>query len=129
MLAVLSGHQLRRGRDRVARAAGGLAAAPGRTLRRRRRDHRELGERLVRAARGELRRLEERCTGLQRVAAQLAPDRVLARGFSITRTAGGELLRRPAQTAAGERIVTVLAGGTLTSRVEPATNEESSGKS
>ena len=80
----------------------------------------------MRAARGELRRLEERCAGLQRVAVQLAPERVLARGFSITRTAGGELLRRPAQTAIGERIVTVLAGGTLTSRVEP---EEDSGAS
>jgi exodeoxyribonuclease VII large subunit len=127
VLAVLSGHQLARGRDRLSRAAGGLGAAPARTLRRRGRDRRELGARLVRAARAELRRLGERCTGLQRVAAQLAPERVLARGFSITRTAAGELLRRPAQTTPGARIITVLAGGTLTSRVEPATTEEGSG--
>jgi exodeoxyribonuclease VII large subunit len=77
-----------------------------------------LGDRLVRAARAELRRVEERRAGLARVAEGLAPERVLARGFSVTRAAGGELLRHPRQVAAGARIVTRLAGGTLASRVE-----------
>ena len=126
LLAVLGGHLLARSRDRAERGAGRLLAAAPRALRRRGRDRHLLGERLTRAARAQLRRLDERCAGLARVAAQLSPERVLARGFSLTRTAGGELLRRPYQVSAGERIVTRLAGGTLSSRVE-AEAEEAAG--
>jgi exodeoxyribonuclease VII large subunit len=118
LLAALAGRGLSRGQHRVSRAAGALATAAPRTVRRRDRDRVELAERLVRAARAELRRVEERCAGLARVAAQLAPERVLARGFSITRGASGALLRQPGQASAGERIVTRLTGGVLASRVE-----------
>lgn len=124
LLARFAGHRLARGGDRVERGAGALLAAVPRLLRRRRRSRAELGERIARAARAELRRLEERCTGMARVATQLAPERVLARGFSITRTAEGELLRRPGQVAPGDRLLTRLAGGTLASRVEAASGQE-----
>ncbi|HXT22696.1 MAG TPA: exodeoxyribonuclease VII large subunit, partial [Thermoanaerobaculia bacterium] len=124
LLAVLAGHNLARSRDRAERDAGRLLAAAPRALRRRGRDRQTLGERIARAARGRLRQLDERCVGLSRVAAQLSPDRVLARGFSLTHTAGGELLRRPGQVTAGDCIVTRVAGGTLSSRVETQVEQE-----
>ncbi|HWC68837.1 MAG TPA: exodeoxyribonuclease VII large subunit [Acidimicrobiales bacterium] len=52
----------------------------------------------------------------------LDPVHALARGWSITRTGDGHLVRRPADVAAGDELVTTLAAGTLRSRVE----EESS---
>ncbi len=60
-----------------------------------------------------------RLDGLARLALQLAPERTLERGFSITRDGTGRLLRRPDQVAPGDRLTTRLAGGDLTSRVEP----------
>ena len=76
-----------------------------------------LGERIAAAARGRLREGRARVEGLGRLATQLGPERTLARGFSITRDAAGALLRDPARVAAGQRITTHLAGGTLASRV------------
>jgi exodeoxyribonuclease VII large subunit len=76
------------------------------------------GRRLVGLARG--RQAPARAThhGIARRAVQLAPERTLDRGYSITRTAAGALVRSPDQVAAGDRLATRLAGGTLTSRVE-----------
>ncbi len=45
------------------------------------------------------------------------PARTLARGWSITRTADGHLVRHPDQVSTGETLVTTLAGGTTHSRV------------
>ncbi|HEV8630950.1 MAG TPA: exodeoxyribonuclease VII large subunit, partial [Thermoanaerobaculia bacterium] len=118
LLVAVAGKGLARGDDRLRRNAWALAAAAPRTLQRRRRARRALGERLVRAGRAELRGVAERCAGLERVTAQLAPERVLARGFSITRTAAGPLLRRVSEALAGERLLTSLADGTVASRVE-----------
>jgi exodeoxyribonuclease VII large subunit len=106
----------------MVRVRGALTAVAPRRLARRRRDRLELGGRIARAARAELRRLDEKCSGLARVAHELSPERVLARGFSITRTEAGQLVRGVGQAPAGERIVTRLASGTLRSRVE--TSEE-----
>ena len=69
-------------------------------------------------ARGHLREARATLQGVERLCVQLAPERTLERGFSLTRNAAGQLLRDPAQVAAGERITTRVAGGTLTSRVE-----------
>ncbi|HOW98241.1 MAG TPA: exodeoxyribonuclease VII large subunit, partial [Kiritimatiellia bacterium] len=57
---------------------------------------------------------------LRRLAASLkalSPDAVLERGFSITRSADGRVLRDAARVAAGERISTKLHRGTLESEV------------
>ena len=63
-----------------------------------------------------------RCTAqLERLQASLAglePTAVLARGYSITRTAGGEVLRSAAQAHEGDRIFTTLAQGSLQSKVK-----------
>ncbi|MDQ3782034.1 MAG: exodeoxyribonuclease VII large subunit [Actinomycetota bacterium] len=45
------------------------------------------------------------------------PDRILARGWSVTRAAG-TLVRSPADVAAGDRLVTTTAGGDIDSVVE-----------
>ena len=49
----------------------------------------------------------------------LDPVNVLARGWSITRTADGRLVRDPADVAVGDLLTTELARGALRSRVEP----------
>jgi exodeoxyribonuclease VII large subunit len=43
---------------------------------------------------------------------------VLERGYTITRTADGRVVRTPADTVVGDEIVTELAQGRITSRVE-----------
>lgn len=76
------------------------------------------GERLALAARGRLRETATRLQGIERLCAQLAPERPLQRGYSITRTATGAVVRHPDQVAAGETVLTQLSQGSLTSRVE-----------
>ena len=56
--------------------------------------------------------------GIERLAHEIAPQRTLERGFSITRGAGGRVLRAARPRRRPARITTQLAGGTLTSRVE-----------
>jgi exodeoxyribonuclease VII large subunit len=52
----------------------------------------------------------------------LDPARVLARGWSITRSADGRVLRSPGDVAPGDALVTLLAGGEVRSTVD--TTEE-----
>ena len=49
----------------------------------------------------------------------LDPVNVLARGWSITRTADGRIVRDPADVAVGDLLLTELAAGPVRSRVEP----------
>jgi exodeoxyribonuclease VII large subunit len=67
-----------------------------------------------------------RCSALlERLQATLAsvdPTAVLARGYSITRTGAGELLRDAAQVREGERLHTTLARGSLESEVRKKSN-------
>ena len=69
-------------------------------------------------ASGRLREREAVLDGLARVCSELAPTRVLERGYSITRDSEDKIVREPRQVRSGDRIVTTLAGGTLKSRVE-----------
>lgn len=118
LLGTLAGERLRHAGRGVERAGAALAAAAPRVLQRRRRELRQLVTAVARTAPLPARRAAERCAALERIAAQLAPERVLARGFSITRTAGGALLRSAAEAHPGERLLTQLADGTVGSRVE-----------
>jgi exodeoxyribonuclease VII large subunit len=79
---------------------------------------RQVGERLAGAARSRCREELLRLDGLARLCEQLAPERTLERGFSLTRDAAGRLLRRPDQVAPGDLLTTRLTGGDLRSRVE-----------
>ncbi len=67
-------------------------------------------------------RLFERFTAQVNVAhksiASLDPTAVLGRGYSITRSAGGALLRDASKASVGERIVTTLAKGIVESEVK-----------
>jgi exodeoxyribonuclease VII large subunit len=125
---------------RLDRLAASLGRAARRALREAEGERRELGRRLARAAprtlervaraldveawrlvgaaRGRLDAERARLDGRARLVATLAPARTLARGFSITRDADGALVRDPAAVPAGGRLVTTLARGTITSRVE-----------
>ncbi len=76
------------------------------------------GSAVVDRARGRLREASLEVEGLARLCAQLAPERTLARGFSITRTTHGAVVRRPEQVKSGDRLIHQLAGGALASRVE-----------
>lgn len=93
------------------------AAAPRRTSGALR-EHRRLAERIAAEGRGRVREMEATLRGLSRLAAQLGPEQTLERGYSITRDSAGVLVRTADQVPPGERIVTRLSRGELTSRVE-----------
>jgi exodeoxyribonuclease VII large subunit len=63
-------------------------------------------------------RCEEQVIGWRRLLAAYDVDRQLERGYSLTVTADGVLVRRPGDLAAGQRIVTRLAGGSVRSTVD-----------
>jgi exodeoxyribonuclease VII large subunit len=89
------------------------------------RDQRRLAEGLARAGRRRVELAAERCAALARLAAQLDPQRVLQRGFSITRGPGGAVLRAAGGAVPGTLIRTQLAAGELSSRVEEIGGRES----
>jgi exodeoxyribonuclease VII large subunit len=60
--------------------------------------------------------MDGRLDGISRLCSQLAPERTLERGFTLTRDAQGRLLRRPDQVAAGDTIRTRFASGELATR-------------
>jgi exodeoxyribonuclease VII large subunit len=109
----------------LARATAALDVASERS--RRRAAHRlEVDSATVAAAAGRLRR---RVPALARADAHtlealesrvrsLDPARALARGWSITRTADGAIVRSTADVAPGDRITTTVADGRVHSRVE-----------
>jgi exodeoxyribonuclease VII large subunit len=106
----------------VASLARRLAATAPRAIGHRREDLDRAGRRIVAAARGHLREAEARIGGIARLAHELAPERTLERGFSITRNAAGRALRHPGDAPPGEIVTTRLARGRLTSTV--VTSEE-----
>jgi exodeoxyribonuclease VII large subunit len=58
-----------------------------------------------------------RCTTTHAVLEAYDPQRQLARGWTLTRTAGGRLVRRAGDLTAGDTLVTTFAAGTATSTV------------
>jgi exodeoxyribonuclease VII large subunit len=76
------------------------------------------GERIAGAGRGRLREAAATLQGVERLCQQLAPERTLERGFSLTRDAAGRLVRQPDQIRAGDLVTTRVAGGDFKSRVE-----------
>ena len=75
----------------------------------------ELAGRTARAARIALARQEERLAGITGRLQALDPERVLARGWSITRLDDGRLLRSVSEANPGDRLTTLVADGTVTS--------------
>jgi exodeoxyribonuclease VII large subunit len=117
-LARLGRTALRQAERRQTELRVRLAEVTPRRIERGERDRIRLGERIAGTAKGRLRETRATIQGMERLCAQLSPERTLERGFSLTRGPDGILLRDPAQVAAGDLVTTRLAGGTLTSRVE-----------
>ena len=100
----------------------GLAAgvSPGRVAAVLRNADRSLDEHARRLRRAGATAAEHRSGLVQVLAAQVAaadPTRLLARGWSLTRTADGRLVRSPADAPPGAEVVTTLAAGQLRSQV------------
>lgn len=117
-LARLGRSGLRQAERRQRELRSRLAEIAPRVVEAGERERVRLGERIAGSSRGRLREARATIQGMERLATQLSPERTLERGFSLTRGPGGALLRDPSQVAAGDRIQTQLAGGTLASRVE-----------
>ena len=120
-LSLLAKNRLREADDGLERLAGQLAPLARRNLDRAGEARLDTGRRLVRTARGHLRRHASVLDGMDRLLHGLSPERLLERGYSITRLvdtdgAGGEtagdLVTRPDQVRSGDRLETRVAGGT-----------------
>ena len=114
------GHLARRLRERVAGQRDKLAVALREAAQRRSQQVDELSLRLGHrlalsrtASAQDLRRLTAHLNALN-------PLAVLGRGFSLTRTEGGEILRDAAAAPAGTRLCTTLARGSVESQVTAA---------
>lgn len=90
-------------------------------------------ERLGGLATGGLSRAGQELARQRALAGALDPRRQLERGWSLTRTSAGVVLRDPSQVEEGDELVTTLAGGTVPSVVRApgqprrATSKEGSG--
>jgi len=117
-LGAAARQSLRAGEQRRREVAARLGRSASRSLERHERERSVAAWRLVGAARGRLAAAAARFEGYLRLVQGLAPARTLARGFSITRREDGALLRRPQEARPGARLITELASGSISSRVE-----------
>jgi exodeoxyribonuclease VII large subunit len=78
----------------------------------------EWDERLSRAVRQRLDRSRQRLEASAARLETLSPLNVLARGYSLTRSEDGNLIRSPEQVRPGDRLVTQVEHGRIVSRVE-----------
>ena len=114
----ISQRRLREARRSTIELTRRLASSAPRLVERHRDRPELLSQRLVGVASGRLREVEAMLAGVARVCSELAPERVLERGYSITRDKADKIVRQPGDVEPGDRIVTTLAGGALSSRVE-----------
>jgi exodeoxyribonuclease VII large subunit len=113
---------LDRGRARVERRAARAEASTRAHFRIHGRSLEQVAARLGPAATAALRRAGADLTSAQSQLSALDPARALERGWSITRTAAGSVVRRSDDVAPGDTIVTTLAIGTVTSTVADPSN-------
>lgn len=108
---------LRAGREALGRAERGVSLARMRLAAAGARIE-EHARTLGRLGRSALREAAATLQGIERLCLQLAPERTLERGFSLTRDASGRVVRRPDQVRPGDVITTRVSGGDFNSRVE-----------
>lgn len=89
----------------------------------------DLALRLERAGNQALERLRERIATARRELDLVDPGHVLGRGYSITFAPGGGVVRSSSQVGPGDRLVTRVGDGELTSRVEGVRGSTSVGRS
>jgi len=95
-----------------------LVAAPARSIAASRRRAPATARRIATASNARLREVEARLAGWARLLGELAPERTLARGFSITRDENSRLLRDSGAVEPGDALSTQLSSGVILSRVE-----------
>jgi exodeoxyribonuclease VII large subunit len=117
-LARLGRSTLRLGERRRQEFLAGFRQAAPSALERAETKRHLAGRRGAASARARLREVRVRLDGLERLCSQLAPQRTLERGFSLTRDAAGRIVRNSSQVAAGDLLTTSLSQGSVTSRVE-----------
>jgi exodeoxyribonuclease VII large subunit len=116
-LTATARHHLQAHRARLSARAGTLGrVAPGR-LESREAGLRTHAARLGPLATGQLGRQDERLHAWRRLLAAYDVDRQLERGYTLTMTAEGSLVRGAGELAPDQEIVTRFAGGTARSRV------------
>jgi len=111
------------------RRQSALLALSSATLGSARRSVRELLERLVRASENTLTQIRGEVDAAARLARSSGIDQQLRRGFSITRTSSGAVVRDLSDLAPGQQITTTFAFGSITSTVSAlqqpvSTNQE-----
>ena len=84
----------------------------------------ELQRRIDQAARNRTRTSRDRLGTAAAALQALSPLKVLGRGYSVTRTANGQVVRNAADLKTGDQILTTLADGEVTSRVEATQDPE-----
>lgn len=119
-LSQLSAGRLREAERRLAEIERRLVLGAPRIVTRRRPLAEERVRRIVRRVQDLLRNQQTWLDGAARLCHEVAPERLLERGYSITRDARGALLRSPDQVRSGEPLTTRTAGGEVRSRVEKA---------
>ncbi|MFL6264430.1 MAG: exodeoxyribonuclease VII large subunit [Thermoanaerobaculia bacterium] len=123
-LARLGRSALRDAERRREALSGRLAELAPRGLAMAERERRRTAERIAAASRGKVREASATLQGVERLCQQLAPERTLERGFSLTRDAAGRLVRQRSQVRPGDLVTTRVAGGDFKSRVEARVEEE-----
>jgi exodeoxyribonuclease VII large subunit len=101
----------------VERRAGRAEGAARSHLRLHARSLELLGARIAPASGGAARRAAAELARAESHLSALDPARALARGWSITRTVAGSVVRRSTDVGPGDTLVTTLADGTVTSTV------------
>lgn len=120
-LARLAADCLARQRRRLEAAHSGLREhRPDQLLRIRRQELGGLNERLLRGGAQRLEALHARLDHAANLLRVLGPQSTLSRGYSITRTESGEIVRSVTQAPPATQLVTQLADGEVRSRVEDA---------
>ena len=98
------------------------AYRPAQVVVRRRAEVAGVQSRLENAAKYQLERAKQKLVSLERSIALLGPEQTLRRGYSITRKTNGEILQRSEDVKPGDEILTRLAEGEVSSRVETSGN-------
>ncbi len=117
-LANAARRRLRRETERATGLAPRLCRAGAAALARQSALPERLGGEMVAAARLLLREAAARTEGQARLVQQLAPQRTVERGFTITRDAAGRAVKQAGRLRPGDRLVTSFADGETRSRVE-----------
>ncbi len=123
-LSLLSGQRLRQASARLETTARRLRDVPAVALERARPRPEAVTREIAMRAGRQLRMVSDKLDGLARLCTQASPERVLARGFSITRDPRGGVVRQASRVATGDAVTIQVADGTIVSTVLGTENQD-----